>query len=156
MRFIFQLLIGMVFFNAMLIALAPFFPTQEGGRTYSPIDWSGVDPSSKLGENISSFQSLDIMGWLSQHLTIFVTTFFLAVFVGVITGGSVPIGQLLGASLVISLFITLWAGLTTPLVGIAGSYPTIMSFYNIFSIVLGVVVMISVVEIFTGKGDESA
>ena len=96
------------------------------------------------------------MGWLSQHLTIFVTTFFLAVFVGVITGGSVPIGQLLGASLVISLFITLWAGLTTPLVGIAGSYPTIMSFYNIFSIVLGVVVMISVVEIFTGKGDESA
>jgi len=156
MRFIFQLLIGMVFFNAMLIALAPFFPTQEGGSTYSPIDWSGVDPSSKLGENISSFQSLDIMGWLSQHLTIFVTTFFLAVFVGVITGGSVPIGQLLGASLVISLFITLWAGLTTPLVGIAGSYPTIMSFYNIFSIVLGVVVMISVVEIFTGKGDESA
>jgi hypothetical protein len=30
-----------------------------------------------------------------------------------------------------------------------------MPFYTIFTIVLGVVVMISVVEIFTGKGDET-
>jgi hypothetical protein len=62
---------------------------------------------------------------------------------------------MLGASLVISVFVGLWNGLTSPLVGIANSFPSIMSFYTIFTIALGVVVMISVIEIFTGKGDET-
>jgi hypothetical protein len=143
----------MICFNAMLIAFGQFFPTQQAGSTYNPINVG--DASNPVGENLSSYQSLNIEGILSGFFTTFVTTFCISIFVGFISGGALPLGQLLGASLVISIFVGLWNGLSTPLVGIAGEVPAIIPFYTLFTIVLGVVVMISVVEIFTGKGDET-
>lgn len=149
MRFIFQLLIGMILFNAMLIVFAPYFPTQASGSTYNPVD---VDSSS----NFDLYRNLNITSLLTTFFTAFVGTFFISILVGFVSGGTLPLAQLLGASLVISIFVGLWSGLSSPLVGIASEYPSIAPFYTIFTIVLGVVVMISVVEIFTGKGDETA
>jgi hypothetical protein len=145
LRFIFQLLIGMILFNAMLFIFGPYFPSHHLA--------TGVDVANSSA--FTSYQSLDIKTILYNFFYAFVGSFFVSIFIGYVSGGTLPLGQLLGASLVISVFVGLWNGLTSPLVGIANSFPTIMPFYTIFTIVLGVVVMISVVEIFTGKGDET-
>lgn len=145
MRFIFQLLLGMIFFNAMLIMFSSFFPVHSV---------SGVDVVNS--SSFSDYQRLNIQSVLTGFFSTFVASFFISIFIGYVSGGTLPLAQLLGASLVISVFVGLWNGLSSPLVGIANSYPAIMSFYSIFTIALGVVVMISVIEIFTGKGDESA
>ena len=154
MRFIFQILLFMIFFNAMLIVLAPYFPTQTGGSTFNPVNTS--DTTTPEGQRFSRYQSLNIQDILFDFFRAFVISLFISIFVGYISGGTLPLGQLLGASLVISVFVGLWNGLTSPLVGIAADYPSIAPFYTLFTIALGVVIMISVVEIFTGKGDESA
>ena len=145
MRFIFQLLLGMIFFNAMLIFFGSYFPSHSIA--------TGVDVVNNT--NFSNYQSLNIEGLLYGFFRTFVFTFFVSIFVGYVSGGTLPLAQLLGASLVISVFVGLWNGLTSPLVGIANSFPTIMPLYTVFTIVLGIVAMISVVEIFTGKGDET-
>lgn len=146
MRFIFQLLIGMILFNAMLIIFAPYFD--------NPSFVEGVDVTES--DSFTDYEELNIMGILQGFIGTFLLSFFITLFMGKLIGGNIPVGQLLGACLVVSIFVGLWSGLSNPLVGIAGSYPTIMPFYTIFTVVLGVVVMISVVEIFTGKGDETA
>lgn len=146
MRFIFQLLLGMILFNAMLMVFSPYFPSHT--------IVSGVDVVNQ--SNIIAYQNYDVRPILENFFGVFIGTFFVSIFIGYVSGGTLPLGQLLGASLVISVFVGLWNGLTSPLVGIASSFPSVAPFYTIFTIVLGIVVMISVVEIFTGKGDETA
>ena len=153
MRFIFQLLLGMIIFNGMLIAFTPYFKTQQAGSTYSPINIS--DTGTPLGQNLSKYQSLNIEGLLFSFFGYFIASFFITLFVArLVSGGNLPTAQLLGACLVVTIFTSLWGTLSTPLLGIAGSFPSIAPFYTIFTIILGVVVTISVVEIFTGKGSE--
>jgi hypothetical protein len=157
MRFIFQILLFMIFFNAMLIILAPYFPTQRAGSTFNPVNYTEeIESETELGHNLSKYQSLNIESMLISFISVFLGTLLITIFIGYISGGTLPLGQLIGASLVISIFVGLWNGLTSPLVGIAASYPSIAPFYTIFTIALGIVLMISIVEIFTGKGDESA
>jgi hypothetical protein len=155
MRFIFQLLIGMILFNAMLIMFSPYFSTQREGSTYNPVNISDTSPGT-VGEKLGGYQNLNILDLLSGFFATFVTSFFIFTFIGFISGGSLPLAQLLGISLVVSVFTSLWGTLSNPLVSIADEFPAVAPFYTIFTIVLGVVVMISVIEILTGKGDETA
>jgi hypothetical protein len=145
----------MILFNAMLIMFSPYFSTQQEGSTYSPVNISDTSPDT-VGEKLSEYQNLNILNLLKGFFEYFVATFFISAFIGFISGGSLPLGQLLGISLVISVFTGLWGTLSSPLVSITKEFPTIAPFYTIFTIVLGVVVMISVIEILTGKGDETA
>ena len=145
MRFVFQLLLGMVLFNAMLIYFSPFFPSNPN---YQAVDITESD-------RFSNYLNLNIGSLLSGFFTAFITSFFITALIGFIFSGNLPIAQLLGASLVISVFVGLWNGLTSPITSILSSFPDVFPLYTIFTIALGVVLMFSVIEIFTGKGDET-
>ena len=154
MRFIFQLLIGMIFFNMMLFAFSPYFPTQKKGPTYSAVNATGSD-------TFIDYQNLDVqkilIGFLANSTMLAVGgAFIFGLIVLKLLLGNIPTLQIIGGAFIISLFVGLYNGLSSPFVSIVKEYPVLDQFYAIFSIALGMVVTISIIEIFTGKGDESA
>ena len=70
-----------------------------------------------------------------------------------LTGG--PTAQLIGAASLIALITGLWNGLSMPLAGLFDKYPDAGIFYTLLVICIGVVSALSIIEIFTFKGDES-
>lgn len=147
MRFIFQLLLGMIIFNAMLIIFSPYF----GNSSYM----TGVDITGS--STYTSYADINPLSMLSSFFVTFLASFFITLLAArFLTSGNLPISQLLGASLVVSVFIGLWGGLLSPFGNFVSNHSSLAAFYTLFTIVLGIVVMISIVEIFTGKGDEIA
>ena len=147
MRFIFKLALGMIIFNAMLIMLGSYFPTHS---TYSTKDVTS-------DATVSTWGNLDegtITGFIISGAEIFIAI-ILAGGILKLAGFTLPIGMFIGAGIVITLFLTLWLGYTSPIVGISKDMG-IYNWYNLFMILFGIIIMMSVAEIFTGKGDIDA
>ena len=152
MRFIFKLALGMIIFNAMLIMLGQYFPAHG---TISAIDPTVEGNTTKY----KAVQKLDVASMVVDFASIFGTTLGTVTLIGILAkwlaGYTIPIGPFIGASIVISLFMSLWSGFTSPLVGISTDMG-LLNWYNLFMILFGIILLMSVAEIFTGKGDIDA
>jgi len=146
MRMIVVLLLGMVIFNAMLLLTKDFFPVGED------VDFGAQDVSEQ--GKFREYQSID-SGFITDLLLTSGSIFGLTIIgagVGARLIANFPTGQFIGASAVISIVTGLWAGISNPFESIASSFG-LQSWYNIFMIVIGIIAVLSVVEIFTPKGD---
>jgi len=148
MRFIFKLALGMIIFNSMIILLADFFPNADSG--------SAKDVTAD--EDISVYQGLSksvIVDAILSFVGIFGASVLFSGLAAKLLNLTIPLGPFLGAGIVISLFLTLWTGYTSILLNISEDLG-LANWYYMFMILFGVILMLSVAEIFTGKGDIDA
>ena len=153
MRFIFKLALGMIIFNAMLIMLGQYFPDANDITTKNPMT---DDPN--VDKEVGEYKSLNkgtITNWIIDFAGIFGGTVLIGALASKLAGFTISINQFIGASLIISIFFSLWNGFTSPLVGISESMG-LTTWYDLFLILFGIIVILSVAEIFTGKGDIDA
>lgn len=143
MRIIFQILLFLILFNAMLVLFSPYFENKTTGD---------------IGENVvntkSSFMNID-QAMLTNIISSGFGVFLAIIGIGVIGSrviANFPTGLFVAAGIIISIITGLWAGLSAPLVSITDSYG-LSYIYSILMICIGVVATMSVAEIFTGKGD---
>lgn len=145
MRFIFKVLLGFVIFNAMLIILASYFPELTSSVNAKDVT-NDLSAYSNIGQLIGNI------------LTVSGGTFLAAIAIGAglsRTVNNFPTGSYIGASFIISIILGLWSAVTTPLISLTKSYTILDQWYNLFTICFGIVAIISISEIFTGKGDEA-
>lgn len=144
MRFIFKVLLGFILFNAMLVL------------------FSGIFNQTNMGTDVSTIY--DSYGNINQGTIVSMIATGGSIFGAIVVGGiaaslfinNFPTGLFIGAGALISLFFGLWAGLTNPLSSLASEYTYVDQIYNIFIIVFGIIVALSIIEIFTGRGDMDA
>ena len=142
MRIIYKILIGMLIFNGVYLALAPAFDTAE---------FSAVDPESMDdAEQYKNIGGID----LGSMLITGVGVFTVAIFIGVVSRGgvSISLGTIIGASTIVSIIAGLWRGMSgvfEPMLALGGSIAS--SFYTLFIIVFGVLVALTIAEMFGGQ-----
>jgi len=149
MRLIFIILIGLVAFNGSLIIFSEYFPFPDDT---TPLGAKNVtDPSAEYAEYKNIDEPL-----FADPVTLLVTGGGIFAGIGIVAffmKGSIPMGQLMGIGLIITIISTLWVGATTPIVALTKMYGGEM-IYSLLVIIIGIVTTISLAEIFTGKGDE--
>ena len=142
MRIIYKILIGMLIFNGVYLALAPAFDT----ATFSAVDPEGMDYATDY-KNIGGINIADM-------LITGVGVFTGAIVVGALSRGSVSIslGTIIGTSTIVSIIAGLWRGMSgvfEPMLAMGGSIAS--DFYTIFIIVLGILVALTISEMFSGQ-----
>lgn len=143
MRFIYKLLIGLLIFNSMLLLFASFFP----------VETTTLSESATNITSDSEFTSYEQIGSADMIGDMIITSggvFFGALVLGFLTR---QLGLFIGAGSFIALISGLWvgvAGVIVPILQIADNW-IILAMYSLITIIIGIVAVISVVEMFTGQ-----
>ena len=142
MRIIYKILIGMLIFNGVYIALSPAFNT----ATFSADDPASIDDATRY----KNMGGIDI----GTMLITGVGTFIGAIVIGAISFGSVSIslGTIIAASTIVGVIAGLWrgaSGVFEPMLAMGGSIAS--DFYTIFVIVLGIIMTLTIAEMFSGQ-----
>ena len=142
MRIIYKLLIGMLIFNGVYLALSPVFNTAE----FTADDPSGI-------ENVERYKSMGGLD-IGTMLVTGVGTFIGAIVIGAFSFGSVSIslGTIIATSTIVGLLAGLWrgaSGIFEPMLAMGGN--TASDFYTIFVIVLGIIITLTIAEMFGGQ-----
>lgn len=144
MRFIVLLLLVFIIFNSMLLITRPFFPDASEIETKDVTSDRRADKYGSLDQGLIT----DII--LTSGSLFGITILGAGVLSRVIT--NFPTGTFIGAGSVISVVMGLWAGYSNPFYSLANEYG-LENWYNFFIIIFGIIAVLSVVEIFTPKGD---
>lgn len=142
MRIIYKILIGMLIFNGVYLALAPAFDT----ATFSADDPEDMDYATKY-KNVGGIN-------LADMLITGIGVFTGAIIVGALSRGSVSmsLGTIIGTSTIVSIIAGLWRGMSgvfEPMLAMGGNIAS--DFYTIFLIVLGILVALTISEMFSGQ-----
>lgn len=142
MRFIYKVLIGFIIFSAMLFMFYPIFNQPN----------LGTDINSQ--EGITKYRNINEGFFVNMILTTIagVLVTLAATFAASYLIPNFPSGMFIAAGLLVSIFGSLWASFTNPFSALT-SDPYVNQLFNIFMIIFGIIIVFSVVEIFTGKGD---
>ena len=142
MRLIYVVLLGMIIFNAVLLMTAEFFPAEATTDSTQAIDPKTGEQTSKL---------VKPSGWKSfimDNISIFSGLGVVAIVATIWSRNPIY----LGVGTFVAIIFTLWGSFTQPVSSILGQYsPAGVSFYNLFIICLGIVVLFSVIEMFSGQ-----
>lgn len=142
MRIIYKILIGMLIFNGVYLALAPAFDT----ATFSADNPESMTDATKY-KNVGGIN-------LADMLITGIGVFTGAIVIGALSRGSVSIslGTIIGTSTIVSIIAGLWRGMSgvfQPMLTMGGSIAS--DFYTIFLIVLGILVALTISEMFSGQ-----
>ena len=137
MRFIFKLLIGMIIFNAFLF----IFVAEFGGTGGQDITSTGKGTPGGLGYNINS--NAFAASIIIDSVGIFSVATGLAIFTKNVVW--------FGAGAIMAVVFALYNVGTAPIAALIQPYPFAYNIWNIITIVFGIIAMIAVVEIFTGR-----
>lgn len=145
MRFIVLLLLIFVVFNSMLLLTKPYFPDSVGG-----IDTKDItnDPNAEKYKNVNEGMITDI---IVTSLSIIGVTSIIGVFAAKLIT-NFPTGLFIGAGSIIGIVMGVWSGYSNPFQSIAETQG-LMNWYNFFIIIFGIIAVLSIIEIFTPKGD---
>jgi predicted membrane protein len=138
----YKVLIGFIIFSAMLFMFSPIFNQPN----------LGSDINSETG--ITKYKNIDEGFFVNMLLGTAVGVVF--TLAGAFAAGylipNFPSGVFIAAGILMSIFGSLWTSFSKPFNNLV-SDPYIAQLYNIFIIVFGIIILFSVIEIFTGKGD---
>lgn len=143
MRLIYRLLIGLILFNAVLFIFAQeFFPATSEGQ-------DAIDPTNIT--TYSDYEQLEEGAFAAAFTNaIFVSSFIL--------GGSVLAGLWtknlalwIGIGAFMSVLIALWNVAWGTVVRLTGEYEVVSYFITVMSIIIGILAVLTVVEILTGQ-----
>ena len=153
MRIIYKLLLGMLIFNVLFVSFTPFFPIGDTD------EFSTGDITNP--EGVAKYKNLDD-GVLFTMLLTGIGTFFGAIGLialgSFITGGSISLslGSVIAVSTIASIISTIWSGFSTifqPILtmGDTPGYNILGTFYTLFTIIFGVLVALTLAEMFGGQ-----
>lgn len=147
MRIIYKILLGMLIFNGLYLALAPAFDT----ATLDANDPESMTDATKY-KNVGGIN-------LADMLITGIGVFTGAIVIGALSRGSVSIslGTIIGTSTIVSIIAGLWrgtSGVFQPMLAMGGSIAS--DFYTIFLIVLGILVALTISEMFSGQSGVDA
>lgn len=152
MRIIYKILLGMFIFNILYLSFTPYFPTGDvedvkaGDMTGDISDYGVIDSviswgtiSTAIGTFVGSVALLSVTGWLS--------------------GGSISLsaGVIIGISVITSIISTIWYSFSTIFSDILkvgdqyGNFTIASTFYTLFSIVFGIIIALTIAEMFSGQ-----
>lgn len=142
MRIIYKILIGMLIFNGVYLALAPAFDT----AVYTAADPSGIDDVD-IYKNVGGLD-------LGTMLITGVGVFLGGIALGSLSRGSVSIslGTIIATSTIVGVIGGIWRGASDvfqPMLSSGGAITS--SFYTLFVIVLGVIITLTIAEMFGGQ-----
>ena len=145
MRFIYTILLGMIIFNGVLIGFSSFFPT----TTSSSIDSVNVTDSSISGYGDIQDISSSLTSILSQAFTIGGIIFAAAAITSFITHNNIYLG--IGAF--IAVIVAIYGTFAKPIHTILNTYsPTVgIYLFDLFMIIFGIIILLSVVEMLSGQ-----
>ena len=137
MRFIYKLLLGLILFNAMILIFASYFPS-------SPYTGKNIttDPTYSSFRNIGSTEMIKDMIITSGGI------FAVMIAIGVLTQNRVI---WVGAGSLVALIAGLWRGMSGTLMPMVSQNSIVNQFYNILIISIGILAVISIIEILTGQ-----
>lgn len=146
MKFVIRIMIGMVIFNAVLLLFAGYFPSS----TYQDSATDVVSEYSDYDSGVS-FDSL-VVGIFTnaQSWAVFIVLLAVGGLGGVLTGRNMPL--YLGIAVVIGLCSMLYLGTIQIFVAVT-RFPIVSGIFSLFTLVLGILILFSVVSMLTGRQD---
>jgi len=151
MRVIYKILLGMLIFNILYVSLAGFFPTGD------------VDDITTVGDDglptdYNITEGFDLFNLLITALSTFLLSAGALALGGWLSGGSISIsaGSLIGISTIATLVVTIWSSFSgvfgsALLLGDTGGYTIVSGLFTIFNIVFGIIVALTLAEMFSGQ-----
>ena len=137
MRFLYKLLFGLIIFNAMLILIADFFPASVEEEKATDSDYSEYETIDQ-----GLFQNM----WV-RALSTGGAVFGLSLIAGVLAR---QVALFAGIGAFIALFVGLWSGASAIITRIT-NYPVVDGLMNVITICIGILMVISVIEILTAQ-----
>lgn len=141
MKFVYVVLLGLVIFNGLLLAFADFFPNSTEAE-------HGVDVIDELGSqgNIGDqlFETI-ISNGLTMSLSLFAIGTTIALFL------TKQVGLAIGLGIFISIVGTLWNATSSVIFDLGGKDPILVNMIDIMTIVIGLILVFTIVDIFTGQ-----
>jgi len=153
MRIIYKILLGMLIFNVIYISFTPFFPTGEvDDFTTGDTTESGVADYAKVDTVFS-------WGTISTAIGTFVGSAALLTATGILSGGSISLsaGVIIGISIITSIISAIWHSFSTVFFGMLnmadqyGDFTIAGTFYTLFTIILGIIIALTIAELFSGQ-----
>jgi len=143
MRFLYKVLIGLIIFNGVLILFSDFFPySGEGEQAYDVLKEGeeGFESEYKLDEGLFG-------GVLTDAVGVAGTVLASAVIIGIL---SHQVTLFVGVGAFIAVVSGLWVTTNGVLTKLA-NYPIVNGLVTIITIVIGILAVLTVVEIFTAQ-----
>lgn len=153
MRFIFKLLLGAFIFNVLFVALSPFFPIESAlEETAKEANVTSTASEKSIGKlkNIGSTEMLKDM--IINGAIVFISALVIAGIAGRLTNASFNGTILIGAAMFISFISMLWTASKSILVPLT-QYDVVSDIYDLVIIITGIIIVISVIEMFVGQGE---
>ena len=147
MRFIYKLLFGMIFFNGIMTLLfldiggVSIFPNDVG----SEVAANAMDPTAN-----DSFLAYKQPGTktLYTSLITFSAILFVSGGIAIIARGSINLNVIVGIGAFIAILGSLWV-YTSSVFTVLTNYPIVSGLYVLITIAIGVLAVLSVVEMLT-------
>ena len=152
MRFIYMILIGMVVFNGCLMLLADSFNYAAD----TSLDENAVNVSELYGASYGNPGNL-WSGVVNNLFSIEAITALLLIFgtsgiIGKFTGGQYSLTLITGVGLFIGIISALWISTFKTINSIVGGYGSLLNgMVSIITVAIGIIIVFSIIEIFTGQ-----
>lgn len=150
MRIIYRILLGMLIFNLLYLSFAAYFPTGDIDA-FETSDSSTVDKYKNINDDI-------LITMLFAGATTFGVALLGLLALNWITRGgiSLSIGSVIAITTIATIISTIWSGFSSifrPILVMGDTNGSNMagSFYTIFVIVLGVLIALTLAEMFGGQ-----
>lgn len=154
MRIIYKVMLGMLIFNVLFLAFSSFFPVGDH-EDFKPNDGSNLKDTYSAGE-------IDIIGILITGIGTFSLSMIGVGLIDRFTGASISIslGSMICISVISSMFSTIWfsvSGIISPILRMGDmtidgvTYTIGSTFYTLFTIILGIVLALTLAEMFGGQ-----
>ena len=152
MRIIYKILLGMLVFNLLYLSFADFFPTGE----------ADIFTAGDTNEDIDEYKNINdriIFNMLLAGATTFIGSLAALLALSWVSRGgvSLSVGSVITITTVATIISTIWSGFSSifqPMLAIGGSIAS--DFYTIFVIVLGVIIALTLAEMFSGQSGVDA
>jgi len=154
MRVVYQIFIGMIFFNAFFIMFTPYFDT--AGTGYEDNAVNVTDNANLTQYKVSG--GLDISNLIVSAISIFGLSIAGLGILERLSGVSLSLsfGTIMAIALITSVLTTTWLALAetfVPLLQYANesSIINLVDFYNIFMVVFGIIFALTIAEFLAGQ-----
>ena len=151
MRFLIKLIIGMLLFNAFIVIFAQYIPNESLTPNAKNItgDYGGYKAQNMGSAVLNALNPINN----PDSSAIFILLMATGGLAGVLSGRNTP--MYLGIALVLGIIIYIFNGTVKIFVLETNKYPVVSALFSVMLIVIGIIAILSVGDILTGRSDVS-
>jgi hypothetical protein len=151
MRFLVKLIIGMLLFNAFIVIFAQFIPNESLSPNAKNItgEYGGYKAQNMGSAVLNALNPINN----PDSSAIFILLMATGGLAGVLSGRNTP--MYLGIALILGLIIYIFNGTVKIFVLETNKYPVVSTLFSVMLIVIGIIAILSIGDILTGRSDVS-